>query len=164
MLKPGQIIMYRRSVCEVKDVLKKFRDNKDYYKLAPIYDDTLLINAPVEGFDELYRPILTRSEAEGLIDNIPEVDCAEIENERVVEAVYKNLYDTQKHEDLVKIIKTTYLRAEEKLEKGQKRSEKDKLYFRKAEEALYGELAVSLGLSVEQTRDYVVDRVATLAV
>lgn len=156
--------MYRRSVCEVKDVLKKFRDNKDYYKLAPIYDDSLLINAPVEGFDELYRPILTKSEAEGLIDNIPEVDCAEIENERVVEAAYKSLYDTQKHEDLVKIIKTTYLRAEEKLEKGLKRSEKDKVYFRKAEDSLYGELAISLGMSIDETRDYVVERVRAMAV
>ena len=79
-----------------------------------------------------------------------------------LENIYKDLFNSEKHVDLVKIIKTAYLRGEEKIEKGQSRSEKDKIFFRKAENALYSELAVVLGKSVEDTRAYVVDRVEAL--
>lgn len=162
MLKAGQVIMYRRSVCEVVEVLKNFREDKDYYKLAPVYDKTLIIQAPVEGFEDVSRPLLTKTEAEALIDRIPSIDHVETED-RMLETVYKDLYGTEDHDDLVRIIKTTYLRGEKKAEKGQKRSEKDKEYFRKAENVLYSELAVALGKSVNETKGYVVERVAAMA-
>lgn len=162
MLKVGQTIMYRRDVCTVKQRLKNFREDQDYYKLAPHYDQSLLINAPVDSVNQSFRKLLTRTEIDSLISNIPDIQCVDVED-RTLEAVYKDLYHSEKHEDLVKIIKTAYMRGEKKLQKGLKRSERDKEYFRKAEKALYSELAVVLGKTVDDTREYVVGRVAALA-
>lgn len=163
MLKVGQKIMYRRMVCTVKDVVKSYREGQDYYKLAPCYDETLVIHAPVEGCEKLYRPLISKSEVEELIRLIPETEVIEADS-RTLENAYKDLFSSEKHLDLVKIIKTAYIRGEEKLEKGQARSEKDKIFFRKAEDALYCELAVVLGKTIDETREYVVERVAGLVV
>lgn len=161
MPKVGQIIMYRRDVCEVKEIVKKFRDDKDYYKLSPCYDESLTIHAPAEGIAEVFRPLLSKAEVNDLIESIPAVEPVDT-GTRMIENVYRDLFNSGKHEDLIRIIKTTYLRAEEKLGKGQKRSEKDKVYFRMAEDALYNELAIVLDKSVADTRDYVVERVTAI--
>lgn len=162
MLESGQIIMYRRDVCTVKEVVKDYREGNDYYKLAPFYDESLMIHAPVEAVDSSSRQLLSREEIEDLIGRMPAIECVTTDD-RTLENVYKELYHSEKHEDLIRIIKTAYMRGEKKIEKGQKRSERDKEYFRKAEKALYNELAVVLGKSVPETRDYVVERVAALA-
>ncbi len=41
-------------------------------------------------------------------------------------------------------------------------SDKDKIYFDKAEEYLYNELSISLGMSFEKTKKYIIDRVTEL--
>ena len=116
MLKVGQTIMYRRDVCTVKQRLKNFREDQDYYKLAPHYDQSLLINAPVDTVNQSFRKLLTRTEIDSLISNIPDIQCVDVED-RTLEAVYKDLYHSEKHEDLVKIIKTAYMRGEKKAPK-----------------------------------------------
>lgn len=154
--------MYRRDVCTVKAIVKNYRDDHDYYKLAPFYDESLMIHAPMDGVDNSCRHLLSKPEIEKLISLIPTIECIDTDD-RTLESIYKELYHSEKHEDLVRIIKTAYMRGEKKIEKGQKRSERDKEYFRKAEKALYSELAVVLEKSIDDTREYMVDRVAALA-
>lgn len=162
MFKIGQKIIYRRDVCTVEAVMKDFKDGQDYYKLVPFYDDSLVVNAPVDGIDAVSRDLLSMDDIDGLIEQIPQIDCVNCED-RTLESIYKDLYNSEKHEDLVKIIKTAYVRSEKKQQKGQRRSERDKEYFRKAEKALYSELAIVLGKTVDDTKEYVVERVAALA-
>ena len=45
-------------------------------------------------------------------------------------------------EDLIKIIKTAYIRNDNRLKNNKKISDKDKTYFEKAEEYLYNELSI----------------------
>lgn len=66
------------------------------------------------------------------------------------------------HKDLIKIIKTAYLRNEERLEANKKISETDNNYFKKAEKILYTEFSIALNLSYEDTKEYVVNRVKVL--
>lgn len=162
MLKVGQTVMYRRSVCKVQELIEKFREDQDYFKLAAWYDPSLVIHVPRVSIPDTCRPLLTQHEAEQLIDAIPTIDHIESED-KILESVYKELLNSDDHEDLVKIIKTTYMRSEDKVKKGLKRSEKDKEYFRKAEEVLYNELAVVLDKSIAETRDYVVQRMSAVA-
>ncbi|OYW86387.1 hypothetical protein B7Z17_00520, partial [Candidatus Saccharibacteria bacterium 32-49-10] len=68
--------------------------------------------------------------------------------------------ESENHEDLIRIIKTAYMRGEEKLNRGQQRNEKDKQYFRLAEKTLYNEFAVVLDKSYEDTKAYVVSQAA----
>lgn len=61
------------------------------------------------------------------------------------------------YEDLIKIIKTTYLRNQNRLENKKRNSEKDRSYFNKGEEYLYHEIAVILGMSLEDTKNYIIE-------
>lgn len=157
MAKSGDIVVYRRDVCKVKGLAEKYRDNEDYYILAPLDDDTLTVYISVEKSKELFRPVMSREDAEALIAKIPSIDPVDV-GDRMIETVYRELIHTDQHEDLVRIIKTCYLRNEAKVSKGQRRSEKDKMYFRMAEKMLYRELAASLDKTYDETADYIVGR------
>ena len=64
---------------------------------------------------------------------------------------------------IVKIIKTLYVRQEQKLAEGKKNTAGDEKYFHIAEERLYGELAISLDMDKKDVKEYVEKRVAELA-
>lgn len=63
---------------------------------------------------------------------------------------------TNQHEDLIKIIKTTYLRSEDRKNQGKKVSDKDQLFFKQAETYLYTELAYSLKMSFEECKKHII--------
>ncbi len=161
MSKAGDIIVYRRDVCKVKGLAEKYRNDEDYYILSPLNDDTLTVYTSVKSAKKLFRPVISRLEAEELIARIPDIEPVDIEG-RMIEAVYKELIHSDEHEDLVRIIKTAYIRGEAKLRKGLRRGEKDKMYFRMAEKMLYNELAASLEKTYDETEEYVVSRVRLL--
>lgn len=162
MVSIGDIIMHRRDVCRVKGVAEKYRDDEDYYVLAPLDDDTLTVYVLKVNAEKLFRPVMSRDEAEQLIARIPEIEPVDI-GDRMIESVYKELIGSDAHEDLVRIIKTAYVRSEAKLSKGLRRTEKDKMYFRMAEKILYSELAASLEKTYEETEEYIVDQVRVLS-
>lgn len=61
-------------------------------------------------------------------------------------------------EDLIKIIKTTYLRNDYRIKNGKRVSEKDSIYFNMAEKRLYNELSISLNLSFNETKEYIINK------
>lgn len=69
---------------------------------------------------------------------------------------------TGTHEDLIKIIKTTYFRNKERIDNNKKTTDKDNYYFNQAELYLYNEFSVVLNLTYEETRQYVIDKLNKL--
>lgn len=161
MVKTGQTVVYRGNVCYVKELVKQYRGEEDYYKLVPVYDASMTIHTPVATIEDLARPVISKREVERLIRRMPDIECVTAEN-RTLEHTYKALLDSKNHEDLIRIIKTAYMRGEEKLNRGQQRNEKDKQYIRVAEKTLYSEFAVVLNKSYDETKAYVVSQVEAL--
>ena len=82
-----------------------------------------------------------------------------IENDKLLlENKYKELLRSGTYNDLITIIKTTYLRNETRDKEKKKRSEKDTTYFNLAEKYLYTEFSVVLGKSYEDTKEYVISK------
>lgn len=161
MLKIGQVIMYRRSACTVDSIIENYRENGMYYKLTPCYDTTLVIRAPIDCPEGIFKPLLTPQEVDSLMNDMSSIASVNT-TDTSLENTYKELFESEKHEDLIRIIKTAYSRKEAAPQKGLKRSEKDKLYLQKAEKALYGELAIVLNKTVEDTRSFVTDRLSAV--
>lgn len=155
----GMYIIYKRDLCVVKEIKEKFLNGNDYYILVPVSDTSLIIKVPV-GSNDL-RSVISKEKALALIENIPNISIIET-NDRLIENEYRNLFHTNAHEDLIKIIKTTYLRNEERINAGKKLGDKDSNYFEKAEKYLYSELAISLGLSYDECKKFVIDSVKKL--
>lgn len=158
MYKVGDYVVYKREVCEVISIKEKEFMNMDYYVLVPISDNTLKIDVPVNNKMGYLRPLITKKEVEDIIKTIPNIKPI-ISTDRLIENEYRNLLNTNKHEDLIKIIKTTYLRNKERLDNNKKIGGKDDEYFKQAEKYLYSEFSIVLGMSYDETMKYVIEKV-----
>lgn len=160
MFKISDYVVYKRDVCQIFDI-KKYND-KEYYVMQPIDDKTLKINVPVDNSFGHLRNILSKEEAEVLISKIPKISIIET-MDRMIESQYRTLLQSGKLEDLISIIKTSYLRNDERKKNGKKIGEIDDSYFKLAEKILYNELSISLNKSYDETRNYVVKSVEKLS-
>ena len=105
---------------------------------------------------------MSKKDANDLINKIPEIEPLTNINDKLLERTYKDLLYNGNHEDLIKIIKTAYLRNDTRLKNNKKLSEKDNIYFKQAEKYLYNEISVSLKISFEDTKNYIINRVVEI--
>lgn len=147
-------IVYERDVCLIEEVKGKYIKGVDYYILRPLNDKTLKISVPVNS--KLLRNLISLEDANKLINNMKSIEV--IEDNKQIENEYKRLLDTGNLNDLVKIIKTTYLRNKERIINKKKISEKDDNYFNKAEDYLYTELGIVFNMSKENIKEYIIEK------
>lgn len=147
-------IIYERDVCIIEEVRKKYIKEIDYFVLRPLNDKTLKISVPVTS--KMLRNVISFDEANELINNMKNIDV--LKDEKQMENEYKRLLDTRDLNDLVKIIKTTYLRNKERIDNKKKISEKDDNYFNKAEDYLYTELSVALNMKKSEVKKYIIEK------
>lgn len=157
MFKIGEAVVYKKDVCRIKEIKEK--DNNEYYVLNPIDDDSLTITVSVD--NDSLRNIISKEEAEKIILSIPNIDIIET-NDKLIETEYKKLLYSGSHYDLIKVIKTTYTRNDLRKKSGKKIGDKDRDYFYKAEKYLYNELSLSLGMSFEECKNYIINKVSEI--
>ena len=153
MYKENDYVIYRHNVCKIKSITENKQTGKAFYTMNPIEDVSLIINIPVNS--NLLRKIISSDEAKILIEKIPQISPLTDINEKNIETQYKELLNIDNHENLVKIIKTTYLRNEKRINNKKKISDKDDKYFNLAEKYLYNELSISLNMTVESIKEYI---------
>ena len=161
MFKKGDLLVYKKDVCEVEEVKLKYIRDMDYYILTPIIDKSLKIQIPTNS--SAIRNLITKEKVEEIIHSIPQTEVIKT-NSKTLENDYKQLMQSGTHEDLIKIIKTTYLRNKERLDNNKKTTDKDNYYFNQAELYLYNEFSVVLGLSYEETKEYIIKEVTKLGI
>lgn len=124
--------------------------------MIPVMDESLKIEVPVNS--DFIRNVIDKNTANEIIDNIVNIDVINI-NDKLIESEYKRLLHDGGYEGLIKIIKTTYLRNNERINNKKKISEKDDNYFNLSEKYLYSEFAIALGISYDDVKDYVIKRI-----
>jgi len=159
MYKENNYIVYGKDVCKSEKIEEKKFNNEDYYLLRPVKDPTLKIQIPTT--NTKIRKLITIEELNNIINKIPEIETISID-ERFLENEYKQLISNGTHEDLIKVIKTTYLRNQKRLENKKKISDKDNDYFNLAEKYLYTEFQIVLGYTFEETKNFIINKVSSL--
>jgi len=154
MFKKGDYVIYKRDVVKIADIKINGLNQQEYYVLIPVNDESLKIDVPIDNRLGHIRPLITKSEIKNLIKNIPDIPLIE-SNNRLIENEYKILMNDFNHESLIKIIKTTYLRNEDRLNNNKRAGDKDNYYFNLAEKYLYTEIAYSMGIKYDKAREYV---------
>lgn len=144
-----QYIVYRKEVCKI------LSEEDGIYRLEPVGDSSIKYRVPKDS--ELLKELITKEKVDSLLQEIPEIDIIE-NNEKQIELIYKDLMNRGTHEDLIKIIKTTFVRNQVRASKNKKLSEIDTLYFNRAEKYLYEEIGITLGLSGEEAREYIIEK------
>lgn len=160
------IIYGNHGVCKVENIgpvsLAMVDKNKVYYTLRPVYKTEAVVYAPVENPKSVIRHVMTKAEAEQLIEEIPELDTVWITNEKEREAQYKAALRTCDCRELIRIIKTLYHRKMDRIKDGKKVTVVDERYFRQAEEQLYGELGFVMDMDRNGVGEYLNDRISKL--
>ncbi len=159
----GDLIIYGgEGVCRVEAVgplaLSDMKSDKLYYTLQPLYR-TGTVFAPVEG-KVFTRPVISRAEAEGLVRSIPDIREERLEGRslRLAGEHYQKLLDSHDCADLVQLIKTIYVKQQTAQAAGRKGGQVDERYRKRAEDTLYGELAVALDIPKEDVEGYIRQR------
>lgn len=148
-----------KGICKVEQIatldISGVDKNEQYYILKHAYNQASTVYIPVLLADESLRPILTKKEAEKFVKSIPEIGCLEIESEKVVENLYKSCVRSNDTTELVKLLKTIYVRKKKRLDAGRKETAVDSKYYRIAADFLFGELAISLDIPKNEVEDFI---------
>ena len=161
MYKIGDYVINKKDVCKIVDIKEKYMKDKDYYILESINDKSLKLKVPVDS--KYIREVISIDEVNNIINNIMNVECLDI-GDKNIESIYKELLSNPTRENLIKIIKTAYLRNKNRVDAKRKISDKDKNYFEQAEKYLYTEFSVVLGKSFSETKKYVINEVEKLKI
>lgn len=163
MFEKGDYIIYGTSgVCQVEDIttmdMASVPRDRLFYVLLPSSQKGGRIFVPVDSQKTVMRRILTRDEASRLIDEIPQTEELWIGNEKLREEKYKECMRFGDCREWIRIIKTLYLRKLQRSAQGKKITSTDEKYLRMAEEYLYSELEIPLGISKNRMESYITER------
>lgn len=167
MFEIGDYIIYgNHGVCKVIDIggldIAGFDKNKKCYTLQPVFSKASTLYTPVDNDKVLIRKVISNDEAKELINHIPKVPLLWIENDKQREETYKDTLRKHDCMEWVKIIKTLYVRKQERLTEGKKLTFTDEKYLSIAKEYLYGELAIALDRDKDEIEELIVDRLGQL--
>ena len=158
MFKIGDYVAhYKEGVCEVVNIGKidMGSSDKEYYTLKPVYDAGGTVYTPVDNKRGQIRNLITKEEAEKLIQEMPEIDTIGVTNEKEREGMYKNALLHNQCKEWISLLKTSYGRNKKRLLEGKKTINIDERYMSVAEKFLYGELAVVLEIPRDKVDRYV---------
>lgn len=157
------IICGGNGVCEVLDIgipsISTGDEKRQYYKLRPIYENGSTVYSPVNNDKVVMRKIISKEEANELINSIPSIETLRFDDEKLYQGKYKEVMHKYDCKEWIKIIKTSYLRREERFAEGKKSTSTDDKYLKMAEEYLFGELAISLNINKEEVKDFIAKQI-----
>jgi CarD-like/TRCF domain. len=168
MFEIGNYIIHGTTgVCQVVAVghiaIGSMDKHRLYYTLQPIYEKRSMVYTPVESDKVVMRKVLTKEEAQNLIESIATIELKWEEDNKVRDVIYKEYMKNQKASEWMEMIKILQLRKEQLQEQGKKITGVDEKYLHVAKEWLFGELAISLGMEKEEIKELVMSKIALQA-
>lgn len=153
------IVCGNNGICTIESIstidIPDVDPDRLYYILQPVYAKSSVVYIPVDNEKIVMRKVLTKDQVNELIDHIPEIETIVELNDKLREEKFKECMKHYACEDWIKVIKTLYLRRQERLEKGQKVTATDARYLKSAEDNLYCEFAMALGIEKQEVEAYI---------
>lgn len=170
MYQVGDVVYYDNiGVCRVTDLknhdVPGFDKPQPYYTLNPLYQQCV-IHTPVNNPKVFIRPAMSRQAADKLIDLIPTIRVKPYHSKGAGELAehYKESIVSHDCADLLELTMSIHAKKIELLEKKKKFGSVDEKYLKKAEDLLFGELAVALDIDKEDVPGYIAERVESVSV
>lgn len=161
MFSAGEIVCYGRTgVCRVERVEERAQPPKGEkrlcYVLKPLFQDCM-ITTPVEGGKISIRPVMTRQQADSLIDTIPSRDDEAFfsRNLTVLKDHYRQIVDQQDSSELMGLTISLFRKRDEAKKSGRKFGVVDERFMKEAEQLLFGELSVALDIPYDEVPNYI---------
>lgn len=157
------IVCGNNGICTVENIgtidVPDINPDRQYYILQPVYAKGSVVYIPIDNEKIVMRKILTRDEVNALIDQIPQIDTIEELNDKLREEQFKECLKHHDCTDWIRIIKTLYLRRQAREKRGQKVTATDARYLKVAEDNLYCEFAMALGIDRSEVVEFIEQRI-----
>ncbi|MCF0121508.1 MAG: hypothetical protein HUJ65_07710 [Oscillospiraceae bacterium] len=155
MFKEGELIIYSGTgVCRVMEIVEKELEagtKRLFYILQPLYQ-RCVISAPANSDKVFMRPIISRAEAERLIEDIPSTKT-EIYHNRALHQLADYYEKKLKSHDcggLLQLMMSLYAKKKLVESQNKKFSTVDERFLKRTEELLFGEFAAALGIDRDE--------------
>lgn len=166
MFHVNDYVMYgTKGACQITDIgrIDFGKKDTDYYFLKPIADQSGTLYVEVGSDKVRMRNIVSKEEADQIIERMADAKGIWIENEKSREKAYREAIESGNCDELVQLLKGLYERKEVRIQEGKKVTDVDGRAFVKAEGLLHGELAIALNISVEEVEDYIKNHNSAMA-
>lgn len=160
MYQVGELVSYGSTgVCRVSEIINQISpdgEERTYYVMHPLYK-ACVISVPVDSDKVFIRPIISRDEAERLIELIPTLDCPAFHSRvsRELSEHYTTLLKSHDCQDWMEMTISIYTKKQALLSQKRKFGSVDERYLKQAEELLFGELAAALEIPKDEVRGYI---------
>lgn len=155
MFEIGDYVVYgNKGVCQIKDVgpinMPGVSKDKLYYTLDQIFLRGSTIFTPTDS-DKL-REVMSAQEANSLLVDMAAMKPEWVKDDKVRERQFTEILRSGDSRSLCEMIIVLYNRREERIAGGKKATTTDERYFHAAEDILYGELTIALGLKRDEVK------------
>lgn len=154
-------VMYGNSgVCKIVDIRPEKLAGKKmtYYILKPAENENMTIYCPVDSDKVKMRRLLSLEEVYQLISIMPDTAIEWIEDDQQRKEAYTEIVRSGNHRELVKLIKTLYVKREERLSTGRKFHAADERIMKEAENMLYGEFSSVLHIRRDEVIPFIMGK------
>lgn len=155
MYNEGDLIVYgANGVCRVGE--KTQMDGKEYLILRPVYQKET-IYMPLFSNKFFVRPVVTREQAEALIDSVKDIIAEPVYESKVqlLSQKYEKVLKTYECSELIYLVMSIYNKRVAAEKNKRKLGLVDERFLKKAEDLLYGELAVALEIPKDKVPYYI---------
>lgn len=159
--KKGDVVVYKRDVCKVVRIGESEYTGEKCYILVPLakQDGSVKMQVPVANRGGHLRDLMSKEQLRQLIDETPNVKTL-VSKPANMKSQYVALIHSDDVMDLVRIIKTSYERNQERIANHKKLASVDDEYLQKAEKYLFNEIAATTGMSFDESKAYFESEVA----
>lgn len=165
MFKREDIVVYGNTgVCRIEDICTPDFHGVDkaqlYYVLKPLYSEGV-IYSPVDNKRVFMRYVITRDEAEKLVEMIPSIQAEAYHNRstQLLSEHYCEAINSHNCADLIELVMSIYEKKQTLVRQKRKLGQVDERFMRRARELLYGELATALDIEKDSVEDYICEKI-----
>lgn len=164
MFQKGDHVVYGNlGVCRITDLVTRKFEGLDvahpYYTLEPVYQEGVLY-VPADNPKIALRAVISADEVNRLIDAIHGTESKAFHSRSAQElaAHYEESLRSHSCEDLLDLVRSIYSKKTDLARQNKKFGRVDEHFMKQAEESLYGEFAVALGIPKASVPDYIAQR------
>lgn len=159
----GDLIIYGETgVCRVEDIVEKefLGEIRPCYKLQPLYQSCMIFT-PADNESVFMRAIISKEEADALINSIPEIEpvACDVTSPRELSDKYDKIIKLHDCGALISLSKCIFEKRERMIAAKKKLSAVDERYFKRAEDLLFSELAAALGIQKSEINGYIKSKI-----
>ncbi len=169
MLNIGESVIYgSHGLCMVRDILvPSFLERgkeKQYYMMISAVDAGSVLYVPVDGAEDKVREVISADYAEGLIDDIEDIEELELPEGKKAEPAILEVIKRNVADEMMGLVKSLRRIKATREAEGKRFATLNEKYLNMAEKLLYTELAYSLETEKDNIKRRVLELLSELPI